>query len=439
MQPTISKVFWVFCFLTLVLAPLVVLLIAPLPPGRGFWWDFSMALGFAAMAILGAQFLLTARFRLVSAAFGIDIIYYFHRFLAALGFILILIHYLVIRVDNPLVLEASNPLSAPFHMTSGRIALLLFAVLIGTSIWRKKLRIEYDRWRLGHALMATAAFLLAAVHIEGVGYYIDVPLKRGLWTIFTLSWVLLILYVRLIKPLKLLKLPYRITGVRAECSKIWTLIVKPEAHSGVRFSPGQFAWLTLSESPFHVKEHPFSYSSSAEQSGWVEFTIKEVGDFTRTINESRCGEIVYLDGPYGTLSTDGYESSNGLVFVAGGVGIAPIMSMLRTLADQGDNRSLLLFYGNRCWERVAFREEISTLQNRLNLRIVHVLLEPPENWQGERGFLDQPLLLKYLPHRRNALEYFICGPTAMQKSVEHALHRLEVPLKRVHTELTDLV
>jgi predicted ferric reductase len=69
-----------------------VLLIGPLPPGAGLWWDFSMALGFAAMAMMSMQFALTARFRRATAPFGIDIIYYFHRYVGVIAFGLLLAH-----------------------------------------------------------------------------------------------------------------------------------------------------------------------------------------------------------------------------------------------------------------------------------------------------------------------------------------------------------
>jgi predicted ferric reductase len=398
-----------------------------------------MALGFSGMALFGLQFLLTARFRRASAPFGIDIIYYFHRFLAVIGFTLVLTHYLIIWIDNPAALGASNPLVAPSYMTAGRVALVLFAVIIATSLWRKQLRIEYDHWRLWHALLATAAFLLAMVHIEGVGYYINAPIKRVLWTTFTLFWILLIIYVRLIKPARLRKAPYRVTEVRPERGQVWTLVLQPDGHPGLRFSPGQFAWLTLGDSPFHVKEHPFSFASSAERSGSLEFTIKGLGDFTNTIKDRQPGDIAYLDGPYGVFTVERYPHSPGFVFIAGGVGIAPFMSVLRTLADRGDQRPLLLIYGNQHWERVAFREELDELQKHLALQVVYVLTEPPENWEGDRGYIGLELLTKNLPANRREFDFFICGPTPMRKAAEFALHHLHIPLKRVHSELFDMV
>ena len=431
--------FWLFGYSALILVPLLVLLLGPLPAGAGFWWDFSMALGFSGLAIMGIQFILTARFRRACAPFGIDIVYYFHRFLAVIGVTLIFVHILIVWVINPALLSVLNPFAAPWFMTMGVTAFLLFIVVIVTSLWRKQLRIEYDHWRVWHAVLATAAVLLAVLHIEGVGYYINAPIKRVLWTTFTLSWVLLIVYVRLIKPARMRRKPYRVVEVRSERGRNSTLVLKPEGHQGIKFAPGQFVWLTLGKSPFHVKEHPFSIASSAEQTERLEFTIKELGDFTRTIKHRKAGEIAYLDGPYGVFTVDRYSNAPCFVFIAGGVGMAPIMSMLRTLADRGDKRSLLLFYGNQNWERVAFREELETLQTKLNLRVVHVLSEPPEDWHGEIGYIREPLLKKYLSDDRNEQEYFVCGPNQMRAAVEQALHTLRVPLKRVHAELFDLV
>jgi predicted ferric reductase len=93
MPGLVSAVLWTLIYLLLVAAPLVLLLIGPMPAGAGFWWDFSMGLGFAGMAMMGVQFALTARFRRAAAPFGIDIIYYFHRLAAIVAFGLLLAHF----------------------------------------------------------------------------------------------------------------------------------------------------------------------------------------------------------------------------------------------------------------------------------------------------------------------------------------------------------
>lgn len=429
---------WVGIYLLLVAAPLLALLTGDVPTGAGFWWDFSMALGFAGMAMLGVQFALTARFRRAAAPFGIDIIYYFHRYAALVALGLVLVHFLVIRIDNVAALGAIDPRQAPWYMTAGRVALVLFLVVVVTSLWRKPLRIDYDRWRLWHALLATTAFLAAVGHIEGVGHYINAPWKRALWTAYTLSWMGLIVYVRLVKPWRMLRRPWQVTEVRPERGNAWTLALAPTGHAGLRFAPGQFGWLTLGDSPFHVREHPFSFSSDAD-SGRVEFTIKALGDFTRTIKDVRPGTTAYLDGPYGVFSTDRHAKAPGFVFIAGGVGSAPIISMLRTAAARGEWRPLVLIYANDCWDDVIFREELDALCGRLDLKLVHVLADPSPDWQGERGWVDAALLDRHLPANRRSLDYFLCGPAPMTDAAQSGLHGLGVPLARIHFELFDMV
>lgn len=434
-----TAVLWIVVYLLLVAAPLVVLLVGPVPPGAGFWWDFSMALGFAGMAMMGVQFAITARFRRAAAPFGIDIVYQFHRYVAVIALLLILAHYLILRSDSPQALGPLDPFAAPSYMSAGRIALLLFAIVIATSLWRKPLGIDYDRWRIWHALLATVAFLAAVVHIEGVGYYTAAPWKRWLWMGYTLFWVLLVVYVRLAKPWTMSRRPWRVVEVRPERGSAWTLALEPEGHRGLHYAPGQFAWLTLRSSPYRFAEHPFSFASSGDRGGRLEFTIKELGDFTRTIGSVQPGEIAYVDGPYGVFSTERYPGAPGFVFIAGGVGIAPIMSMLRTAAERGERRPLTLVYANDRWEDVIFRDELERLREHLVLEVVHVIAKPPSAWSGERGYIDRALLERHLPPDRRSREYFLCGPNAMTDAAQQALRALGIPLARVHFELFDMV
>ena len=125
--------------------------------------------------------------------------------------------------------------------------------------------------------------------------------------------------------------------------------MQPDGHPGFRFSPGQFGWLTLWGSPFKITGHPFSFSSSAAAAdGRVEMTIRNLGDFTSEIHKVPVGQRVYLDGPYGAFTIGNPADMH--VLIAGGVGITPMMSMIRTLADRGDKRPVILLYGVQDWE-----------------------------------------------------------------------------------------
>jgi predicted ferric reductase len=164
-----------------------------------------------------------------------------------------------------------------------------------------------------------------------------------------------------------------------------------------------------------------------------------LGDFTRTIKHTRVGEIAYLDGPYGVFSVDRHPGAAGFVFIAGGVGGAPIVSMLRTLADRQEQRPLWLIYGNNNWDDVIFGDELESLKERLDLHLVHVLQDPPADWKGESGIITPELLQRVLPRDAQEYEYFLCGPKPMSDSVQRGLIALRVPMGRTHFELFDMV
>jgi predicted ferric reductase len=406
--------------------------------GSGWWFDFSMGLGFGALALMGGQFVLTARFRRATAPFGIDVVYVFHRWLAVIGLALVVAHYLVLRARYPATLGSASPLEAPFHMTAGRLALLVFAVLIGSSLWRKRIGIEYDRWRVAHAVLALSGVALSIVHVRGVAYYSGMFFNRTVLNLFFISLVGVVLYVRLVKPLLVASRPYRVDQVRPEPGDAWVLTLRPDGHEGFRFEPGQFGWLSLGVAPWRAKEHPFSLSGSAERHDELEVTIKELGDFTRTVGRTEPGAVAYLDGPHGAFTVDRYPDAPGFFFLAGGVGIAPILSMLRTLADRGDERRHWLVYGNRSWDTIIHRAELERLEQRLDLTVTHVLLEPPPGWEGPVGMPDPRLLRAVLADAPRAIHCYLCGPEAMSKMAQRTLHDIGISWRRIHFELFDM-
>jgi predicted ferric reductase len=429
---------WIALYLALITAPLLVLLVAPAPPGRGFVWDLSIALGFAGVVMTGLQFVITARFRRATAPYGIDIIYYFHRYAAAVAFAAIVAHPLLVVADEPAYLSFLNPVLAPWHMTAGVASVLALSALVLSSLGRKRLHIHYDGWRRAHLLLAVAAVGLAVAHIHGARYYTAAPPMSVLWPVLVAVWLAVAVYVRVIRPALVMRSPYRVVEVRRERGDAWTVVLTPRDQRGLAFEPGQFVWLSLRSAPFAMRDHPFSLSSSPITPRRVEVTIKELGDFTRTIKDLVPGEVAYVDGPYGAFTIDRYDPP-GFVFIAGGIGIAPVMSMLRALHDRGDQRQILLIYAYRRWERLTFREVLDDLAQRMRMRVVYVLEEPPPGWSGPKGRITKELLDLELPLNRVVLEYFVCGPEPMIHAIENALYELGIPLERAHSELFDLV
>lgn len=440
-SPVAIAVFWICTYLAVILFPLLILLLYPPTPNaeRSFWLEFSVALGFIGLAMMAMQFALTARLKPIEASYGIDLILQFHRYTSIVAFLFILAHPIILFVNNPATLQLLNFPQAPWRARLAVISTLALIAIVVTSVWRKRLNIPYEPWRIAHGILAVITVGFGLGHALGVSNYLSLFWKQVIWIGIAVVGLWLLAYVRLIKPWFMTRKPYLVEAVIPQRGDVWNLVLRPRGHEGMRFQPGQFAWLTLQISPFRMREHPFSMASSAEKCDRIEFGIKAVGDFTNTIKDVKPGTKAFLDGPYGVFTTKLYEDTAGFVFIAGGIGITPIMSMLVTLAEQNDERPLILIYSSKSWEDITYREELEALKQRLDLEIVHVLREPPEDWTGERGYVDKELLKRYIPKRPATRNYFICAVPKMMDQVEVALHELGVPVTHVHMEHYNLV
>lgn len=425
-------------YVVLALVPLAVGLAPPTPSGRAFWLELSVALGFVGLGQLALQFALIARFRRVSEPFGIDLVMQYHRQIGILTVLLVLAHPLVLIAWRPAYAAMLNPVAADWASRAGVLATVAMIGLVVVSLWRRPLGLGYEAWRVSHALLGIAALALAQLHVSLTGLYVDTPWKHAVLVAWSAAFVGLIVYLRLLKPFRLARRPWRVADVRPDVAGTWTLVIEPDGHDGLAFAPGQFAWLKVGRSPWGVEEHPFSFSSSAEQRARVEFGIKELGDFTADIGRVPVGTRVLLDGPHGSFSSE-FHAADSLLFIAGGIGISPILSMLRTLADREDRRSMRLVYACSRWDRTAFRTELEKLEGRLDLRTIYVLEEGHEGWTGPTGYVTREVLAPVLAEQAVGRQVFLCGPDAMMMVVERILVDCGIPRSRIAMERFYLV
>ena len=371
MTLAVRAVFWVLAYLGVVLAPLVFAAVGASQPDHGFWTNFSVALGFVGLAMMGLEFALVARFEPLAAPFGQDALLQFHRQIGYVGLAFVLTHVaLSAKWDQ---LTFGNAIAAPALVWFGMAAALSVTALVATSVWRRRLRLPYEWWHAAHTVLAVVAVAGALGHVLFVDDYVSTLWKQILWGFMSTAFVALLVWVRVIKPRGMR--PWRLEEVGAERGQTTTLALRPPDGLGFRFEPGQFAWFALGRSPYSITQHPFSFSSSAERDG-VEIAVRALGDFTSRVHELEPGTTVYVDGPHGVFSID-QDEGPGFGFIAGGVGVTGLLSMLRTMADRGDVRPAVLVYANGDWDAVAFREELERLERRMNLTVVHVLERPP--------------------------------------------------------------
>ena len=425
-------------YLLIALAPLALAYAQGLPP-RCFRDELSSALAMVAFAMLLMEFVLSGRFKSVSGSTGIDLTMRFHQLIARSLTAFILIHpfLYVTPLKHPLPWDTTGQLSLGLSANSifvGFLGWMLLVLLFVTALFRDQLPYRYETWRLSHGLGAALIAVMGAYHTIEAGRYSGHPYLTAFWLGLLGLALSTLLYVYIITPLLQLRHPYRVLSVNRIARKTWELNVEPRSGVAIDFTAGQFVWLTLDRSPFAITEHPFSISSCPANRPTISFTIKEVGDFTNRIGAVSVGARAYIDGPHGNLTLAG-RSGTGIAFIAGGVGLAPVMSILRQLRMEKDSRPLMLLYGNRLIEQIMYRDELDEMKDTLDIDVQHILSEPPADWAGAVGQLDEAVLRRHLHFEGHARWlYVVCGPAPMIESVERSLERLGVPLGQIVSE-----
>lgn len=433
-----SRLALVALYVAVAATPAVVVVSGARPPS-GVLADASFVAAMVGFTLLALQFVTVARLRRLTRPFGIDVVMRYHQLLSRLVLVLLVSHPLLLLAEGEGFRRLVNPLTAPGRVRLGQAALVLLLLVAGTAAARLRLGLAYEWWRLSHGVAAVAAMAFALLHVLAVGTWVSTTFERALFAGTAATAIGLYGWLRVIRPVRLLRRPWIVEEVSREAEDTWSVKLRADGHSGVHFRAGQFAWVTIGGVPLRLREHPFSFSSSATTPTSVSFTVKELGDFTDSVDEVQPGDRAYVDGPFGGFTLD-RPPGPGLVLIAGGVGIGPMMSIVRTLADTGSDTPVWLLNANDTSGDMVYVEELEDLTRTLPLEIVHVLSEPTASWAGEDGHIDKPLLDRHLPRpRREELQYYVCGPPAMMAAVEEALGELGIPPHRIHHEVFDFV
>lgn len=419
---------WLLGVAVVLLAPLAVRVLVGGP--APLWAMLTDLTGLFALSALVCTFVLVCRLRALSRAAGITALLSAHRSIGVLAAGSVVLHVAVVIAAD---LDNVNLLlwvDAPPRARAATAAAAALAGVIALGVLRRRVRQDYELWRWAHLVLSVAAVGLSALHVQLVGELVAHPVMR---------WVLVALAVVLAAGLAHRVLSARrssehvVREVRLDSDSVCTLVLDPRG-APLRFAPGQFAWLRLAKGG--GEEHPFTIASSAAGGGCA-FTVRSTGDFGTVLRTLPPGTPVWVDGPYGSCSLDLLpQPASGVAMIAAGVGITPMLSMVRTLADRHDPRPLLLVRAAGEPRELLFRHELGHLARRLDLTVVEVVRSPPPSWTGPGGDVGTPLLRSVLPHagQRSALDYFVCGPPGFVTAVTRSLLELGVPEHRIHIE-----
>ena len=426
----------IIAYLFAVTLPLILSWLTGAPP-RPFHQELASGLGILAFSMVLMEFVLSGRFKGISKGVGMDVTMRFHQVMVrtALGFALL--HPLLYQGtpsggqrpwDPTRQLTITTDFSA---LSTGIAAYLLLPSLVLLAIGRTQLDYKYETWRLMHGIGALLIALLLLHHTVYAGRYGSQPVMTWMWLTMTGVAVGSLLHVYLLAPVLDKAHAWRVTSVTRLTPKQWEVTVKPDGHRGLDYNAGQFIWLNVGHSSFSMKENPFSICSAPGGGPEISFMLKELGDFTRTIGQIESGAVAYLDGPYGNLSVDD-RTEPGVALIAGGVGLAPLLGILREMRLANDPRKVRLIYGNRVDDQIAYRDELGTQD------VVYVLSEPPENWHGETGFIDAALIDRVFSLKEFSEWVFVlCGPAIMMDTVEDHLIERGTPSHCILSERFD--
>jgi propane monooxygenase reductase component len=207
-------------------------------------------------------------------------------------------------------------------------------------------------------------------------------------------------------------------------------LVEPEE---IKFFPGQYIDITV---PGTEATRSFSMANtSSRESGRLEFVIKVYPDglFSHFLDSQLAvGDRLNITGPFGVFTLrEGHDTD--LIFVGGGAGMAPILSLLRSMAERGIERKATFYYGARGRRDLCFEEELRALEDTLPaFRYVPALSEPAEGdgWAGEVGLITD-VVQRHEAGLKGAHAY-VCGPPPMVEAAMPLLTRLGVPDKHVY-------
>jgi ferredoxin-NADP reductase len=201
------------------------------------------------------------------------------------------------------------------------------------------------------------------------------------------------------------------------------------------FQPGQFCYIKNPQ--FHNPEdaRPFSIASPPEETNYLEFCIKQYGEWTHQLAQTNVGDTLNISTPTGTFMWD--ESVKHAVFLIGGTGIAPIISILRHLEKQKSETRLTLIYGNRIPETSLYSDELERLEKTLkHFHVVHIYSHLPQDhsWPGYRGFIN-PDVINAEADLHQSPVFFLVGPPVFTQKVTEFLAKLNVSPTDIRQEL----
>ncbi len=234
----------------------------------------------------------------------------------------------------------------------------------------------------------------------------------------------------------ILNKPYRLTKITKLTPEVSSFLFKADDGAVMDFVPGMFAMLQYkNEKTGESVARAFSIAN-APPSNSLEFVIALIhGRFTSKLDTAAVGDLYYVSAPYGQFKFDINEGDKFL-FLAGGTGIAPFISMLRQSAQTGNKSDAVMIYSTKFATELIYHDELMEYEktSKFKLAITVTRPQPGDSFKGYEGHVNAEMIAKVAPDFKDRISY-ICGPPAFVKALKVALESLGADPKKIRAEM----
>lgn len=208
---------------------------------------------------------------------------------------------------------------------------------------------------------------------------------------------------------------------------------KPET---LIFEAGQYGGFTLMHAPkadAQGQTRRFSFLSTPSEPHLDIVTRIQNSFYKQELSKLEVGATLKFAGPSGQFTLP-KASTMPIVMIAGGIGIAPFYSMIRYHFSHQTSQPIYLFYGNQSPESAIFLSELTELAKvKKHFHLIPTFDQAEANWKGERGFITDVMIAKYVLDLTSPL-YYLCGSPQMVASVQQELLSLDIAPTQIKTE-----
>lgn len=351
---------------------------------------------------------------------GLDKIIKFQKKFSYFVAVFVILHPLFFIISKNKIADFLIPDFSYMPLSIGILAFYIFVcVMICSALYK---RISYHVWQYIHVL-TYILFFFALYHAYNAGTHGSTLMPAY---IITMLFIIIGIVYRTIYKIKNKKTEkYTVINIKEETHDTFTLNV--EGLKTLDFQAGQFCFLRIEKNNLYAR-HPFTIASAPSKS--LSFTIKEAGRFTKTAKELKAGETIFVDGPFGNFIP---KENKPLVFIAGGVGITPFMSIIRDHIQKDISQPITLIYGSRTQNDIIFKNELDEIKKDWFKKVYMLQDIQGMTIEAEQGFINSDIINKYVTDVNNSL-YYICGPEGMKNAVKKTLNDIGVSRKNIFVE-----